>query len=84
MAFGNLPGIGSPPSDMRTAIEELYRVVEIHQGVLDQINRSFGTVLHTEPVRPRECAVAFADGTDWDPGAGMGLYQYQGGAWVKL
>jgi hypothetical protein len=25
-----------------------------------------------------------ADGTNWDPGAGAGLYQYLGAAWVKL
>ena len=26
----------------------------------------------------------FADGTDWNPGGGRGLYQRTGGVWVKL
>lgn len=41
-------------------------------------------VLTAEPARPQEGAVAFADGTSWNPGAGRGLYEYNTGAWVKL
>lgn len=41
-------------------------------------------VLHVEPARPREGLVVYADGTDWDPGSGKGLYQYDGSAWVAL
>lgn len=36
------------------------------------------------PVKPREGMVANADGTNWNPGGGAGLYQYLAGAWVKL
>ena len=37
------------------------------------------------PKRPREGMVANASGgTGWHPGGGAGLYQYLGGAWVKL
>lgn len=28
--------------------------------------------------------VALADGVNWDPGAGAGVYAYYGGAWNKL
>ena len=28
--------------------------------------------------------VVNANGTDWDPGSGAGLYEYVGGAWNKL
>jgi hypothetical protein len=31
-----------------------------------------------------EGLVAFANGTDWNPGSGAGLYEYRGGAWNKL
>lgn len=41
-------------------------------------------VLHVEPARPQEGLEACADGVDWNPGAGAGLYLYIGGAWVKL
>jgi hypothetical protein len=40
--------------------------------------------LHAEPERLREGLVAGADGTDWNPGAGEGLYVYYAAAWHKL
>ena len=36
------------------------------------------------PEKPREGLVAYADGTNWNPGAGAGLYEYRAGAWYKL
>jgi hypothetical protein len=32
----------------------------------------------------QEGTVVYADGDDWDPGGGRGLYEYARGAWVKL
>lgn len=40
--------------------------------------------LHAAPSKLAEGMVANADGTDWNPGAGAGLYEYVGGAWSKL
>lgn len=40
--------------------------------------------IYAEPLRPREGMLVFADGTEWNPGAGVGTYEYSGGAWVKL
>jgi len=40
--------------------------------------------VHREPKRPREGMIAYADGTDWNPGAGKGSYEYRGAAWFKL
>lgn len=37
-----------------------------------------------EPSRRREGLVHYADGTNWNPGAGAGLYEYRAGAWQKL
>ena len=42
------------------------------------------TPLHAEPKKPRDGMVVFADGTDWNPGSGGGLYERVGGAWSKL
>ena len=39
---------------------------------------------YAEPSRPREGMVVNADGTEWNPGGGAGLYQYLSSAWVKL
>lgn len=39
---------------------------------------------NVEPARPREGDVVGADGTNWDPGSGQGVYAYYAGAWHKL
>lgn len=42
-------------------------------------------VLTIEPARPQVGMAAYADGTDWNPGAGEGLYEYRSDlAWHKL
>jgi len=38
-------------------------------------------VLHVAPAKPREGLVVMADGTDWNPGAGKGVYVYYSSAW---
>lgn len=39
--------------------------------------------LHAPPEKFRQDCVtlAIADGIDWNPGSGAGLYRYQGGSW---
>ena len=39
---------------------------------------------HVAPAKPRTGLIVLADGTDWDPGAGAGVYCYYGSAWNKL
>jgi hypothetical protein len=41
-------------------------------------------VLNVAPAKPRDGMVAVADGTNWNPGGGAGIYARIGGAWVKL
>jgi len=40
--------------------------------------------VNAPPTRPREGMLVFADGTDWNPGAGRGVYVFNNGVWVKL
>lgn len=40
--------------------------------------------VHVEPTRPREGMIVFADGTDWNPGSGVGVYTFLAGSWSKL
>lgn len=35
------------------------------------------------PVKPREGTLAIADGVNWNPGMGAGLYEYLSGAWLQ-
>lgn len=44
--------------------------------VLDELN--------AEPTRPQEPMIVFADGTNWNPGGGRGVYVWYTAAWHKL
>ena len=40
--------------------------------------------LNVEPDKPREGMVCGADGTNWNPGGGQGVYAYYNSTWNKL
>ena len=40
--------------------------------------------LHAEPAYIRDGLIAYADGTDWDPGSGEGPYMYFNSQWNFL
>lgn len=42
------------------------------------------TVTHVAPTKPRKGDIRYADGSDWNPGTGTGIYYYNGSAWVEL
>jgi len=39
---------------------------------------------NVEPEKPRDGDIRYADGTNWNPGGGVGIYAYIGTAWTKL
>lgn len=39
---------------------------------------------HHAPEKPRVGLVVYADGTDWNPGSGEGLYVYKSGGWTLI
>ena len=40
--------------------------------------------LNVQPTKPRSGLTVLADGVNWNPGAGQGVYTYYAGAWHKL
>jgi hypothetical protein len=40
--------------------------------------------LHAEPAKPRLGMVVYADGANWNPGSGEGLYIYKSGGWTFI
>lgn len=85
------PNIGSigytpddPPADpaqhQRFLRDELRKISAAIQllalGHLDKTN--------VAPAKPRDGDIRYADGTDWDPGSGQGIYYYDGSAWTLL
>ncbi len=41
-------------------------------------------LVHVEPEFPRRGMIRFADGTNWNPGDGAGLYVFTGTRWAVL
>jgi hypothetical protein len=71
------PGEGVTPQWLYNELQRIGTGMREPSGLLFD-------VLHVEPGRPQEGLVVCADGTDWNPGAGAGLYLRIGAAWVKL
>ena len=62
--------------DLENRIEEAFRTGEFSAFNLSEIN--------VVPDKPRDGDVINADGTDYDPGSGKGIYYFNGSAYVKL
>jgi hypothetical protein len=72
------------PPNPGDAIQALHRAVQELTGFCMEVQNSFDAVWHVEPAKRVEGMIRRADGTDWDPGAGAGLYQYRDAAWRLL
>lgn len=72
------------PSQTAAAVAHLVDDSRNIRDSIDEIVKSFFVKTHVAPARPIDLMIRFADGSDWDPGSGAGLYQYYGGVWNKL
>ncbi len=75
---------GLPPEDVEQLgvyVEE--QLVEVSEN-LDMVDNLTLVELHAEPAKPRTGMVVLADGTNWNPGSGAGVYTYFGSAWNLL
>lgn len=72
------------PSDIR----DLPRYVEVElykiKKALDILILGHLDKTYVAPPKPRDGDIRYADGTEWNPGSGVGVYYYNGSAWVKL
>lgn len=70
-------------------LNDVYRELQRLQEVVDALIEGRTEILHSAPDKPQQGQRVFADGTDWNPGSGMGAYSYEGTStaslgWVKL
>lgn len=76
-------GTDSVPQLADFVVRELRRIGQaMYPGIFPDFIQL--TTLNAEPDKPREGMVVLADGTDWNPGSGAGVYGYIGGLWVSL
>lgn len=61
--------------------KELGRIQEAEQAAVDGVQLK---VLHVAPKRIRDGLMVMADGTNWNPGTGQGVYTWYAGSWKKL
>lgn len=75
--------IGNPQS-----ISDLVAyLVREHQRISNALNSSLPQELeelHQEPRKKREGLLAVADGEDWNPGSGRGIYVWAGAVWTLI
>ena len=63
-------------------IDRQLREIEVREGAGKDAR--YYVSLSAEPAKLTDGLVAYADGTNWDPGHGEGLYMYHSGAWHPL
>lgn len=75
---------GDPPAD----VAQLQRYLREEQlklkAALDALADGFAPVVYAPPAKPRDGMLRNADGVQWNPGSGAGLYRYGVGVWNYL
>ena len=73
---------GPVPQDLEQIPSYLQQEFIKIQDVIDQIH--LRETLYVAPTKPQIGQVEYADGTNWNPGSGEGLYEYTSSGWTKL
>lgn len=75
---------GDPPADpaqlQRYLREELQRI----KAMFDALAAGHLDKTYALPAKPRDGDIRYADGTQWNPGSGAGLYYFNGAIWKLL
>ena len=76
---GPVPKVNNP--DVQEALNVLWQKL---QELEDDTNFFHIEESNAAPDNPTEEMIVFADGTNWDPGSGRGLYRFNGTTWEAL
>lgn len=73
-----------PPAD--PALLQAYLRTEFAKmkAAIDLLAEGFDAVTFAPPEKPRIGMRRYADGVQWNPGAGSGPYYFDGMAWIKM
>lgn len=72
------------PPEVKEIFEWMQRELELIAKAMQRPTMVHLEELTVAPPKPRDGMVVFADGTEWNPGAGRGYYGYYSSAWSKL
>jgi len=72
----------APPGIRSWLSQQFRRVADSLRA--PEVNGLRFSILTAPPATFQNGDLVFADGTNWNPGGGAGLYQRVGGAWSKL
>lgn len=81
----------TPPVRRPKSFEDVADALQYMERELESISRNFSETTELElrtvsvaPFRPRAGMIVDADGVNWNPGSGAGLYVFRGGVWVLI
>ncbi len=83
MAYKRARFQGDPANPQEVVDWALGEFEEVESGFFDLDLIRFVTT-NVAPAKPRTGDTRLADGTNWNPGAGAGVYTYYAAAWHKL
>lgn len=75
-----ITGVKSVEELMNFVVQEYQKISDFLEGVLTKEIPE----LSKEPLKPRERMIVAADGIQWNPGSGKGIYTYLNGKWLPL
>ena len=82
--------VATVPPDTIVLAEDTREIVRWVKDELDRVSRAISSLEHQYPelnAAPERYSigfVAYADGTNWNPGSGEGLYVYKSTGWTLL
>ena len=94
MAMADVKKVKSVTRYEPSPIPRAESVADLALYVFSELNR-LGSILFNQsvlrleqtnvaPTKPRDGDIRYADGTNWDPGSGAGIYFFNGTSWTQL
>jgi hypothetical protein len=75
-SLGAISNLEDLTSAVQSELNKISAVLQEHRVIVNMIA--------VEPAKPQELELVCADGTNWNPGHGRGLYIYLDGNWKKV
>lgn len=72
------------PYDTSDLPRYLYTELERIAAAINLLALGHLDVTYVSPEKPRQGDIRYADGTQWNPGSGAGMYYYNGTAWTFI